>query len=336
MLRDAADVLAQRAVNTRLSTQPGASSFFAKPDQRLDPHLFLRMSGDYRLWPEVRSWILTTLYEFWAQKGYKNPQHWSRVWIAGSGVTYQWNAARSVGEPGDLDVLIGVNFPGFWTDNPVFHGLGEQAQSEYFNDQFRSELDLRTAHTNFGGQTYEVTFYVNPSGWNILDINPYAAYNVSADNWTVRPPDLASDWDPERVLPQDWWASFAADERRSVSLTHQFNSLTHELRQFQMGDPRWINTATALHHVIWEAASLFNDIHTRRHDSFQPGGGGFLGFSNVRWQTAKRDGYLHNLHTLKDLWTSAHATTSMDCLGRVPLDAAHALMLAMLVGAGIE
>lgn len=335
MLRDAADVLAKRAVSTRLSTQPGASSFFAKPDQTLDPHLFLRMHGDYRLWPEVRSWILTTLYEFWKQKGYRDPTHWSRVWIAGSGATYQWNAARSVGEPGDLDVLVGVDFPAFWTANPAFHGLGEQAQAEYFNDQFRSELAPRTAHTNLGGQTYEVTFFVNPGGADIRDINPYAAYDVSADAWTVHPPELAPDWDPERVLPSAWWDSFMADHSRSASLSHSFNSLTHDLRQFQIGDPRWINTATALHHVVWEGASMFDDIHTRRHESFQPGGGGFLGFSNVRWQTAKRDGYLHNLHSLKDLWQSAHATATLDCLGHVPIDAAHALTLASLVGAGV-
>lgn len=328
ILPDAADLLARRAVGVRLGTTQGASSFFSKPSHELDPHLFL---GD-RLQQHVRQWILRTLYEFWAGL-YHSPQSWSRVWIAGSGITYQWDAARAVGEPGDLDVLVGVDFPTFWQYNPTYHGIGETAQAEYFNDQFRSDLDLRTDHTNLDGQVYEVTFYVNPGATDIRDINPYAAYDVTGDTWTVRPPDLAPNWDPMRELPAGWWDDFARDRIRTDELRGQFNALASALRSVHPSNPQWINYATTLHNLIGEGAGLFNEIHTQRHNSFQPDGGGYTGYSNVRWQAGKQGGYLHTLHTLKDLWTSAHANRAADKCGGVSLDPAHALTIAALVGA---
>lgn len=328
ILPDASDLLAQRAVNTRLGHAPGASSFFSKPSLTLDPHLF---NGTHML-PDVRTWVLTTLYGFWERK-YRNPPAWSQVWIAGSGVTYQWNAPRSVGEPGDLDVLVGVNFPTFWAANPSSQGIGEAAQAEWFNDQFRSDLDQRTNHQNLNGETYEVTFYVNPGATDIRDINPYAAYSVTRDEWTVTPPDLAPDWDPMRELPQQWWEFFESDEMFSNGLFRDFRSGAAMLKGEPMGSPRWINIATALHSVIKSGADLFDTIHTNRHKAFAPDGGGYTGFDNVRWQNAKRIGILHSLHQLKDLWTSAHANRAERCDGTVPLDAAHALTVAAMVGA---
>lgn len=328
ILPDAADLLARRAVSVRLGTTPGASSFFSNPSAELDPHLFI---GD-KLQQHTRQWILRTLYEFWAPR-YHSPQSWSRVWIAGSGITYQWNAARAVGEPGDLDILIGVDFPTFWQYNPSFHGIGEAAQSEYFNDEFRSVLDLQTDHTDLAGQTYEVTFYVNPGATDIRDINPYAAYDVTNDTWTVRPPDLTPEWDPMRELPAAWWDDFSRDGMQTSNLRGQFNALASGIRMVHPDNPRWINYATELHNVIGQGAKLFDEIHTKRHESFKPDGGGYTGYSNVRWQAGKQGGYLHTLHTLKDLWTSAHANRVVDDCGRVPLDTAHALTIAALVGA---
>jgi hypothetical protein len=43
------------------------------------------------------------------------------VWLAGSAVSYQWSAAR---EPGDLDVLIGVDYIQFRKAHPEYKRTG--------------------------------------------------------------------------------------------------------------------------------------------------------------------------------------------------------------------
>lgn len=330
MAKDVANLLALRALRGGpLVSQPGASSFFAPPNKELDPHLFLK--GGTRLWPDVRNWITQTIYQFWADK-YLHARTWSEIWIAGSGATYQWDAARSVGEPGDLDILIGVDFPEFWRVNSKFLGFGETAQAEYFNNEFRSMLNPSTSHSNINGQLYEVTFYVNPGGTDIRDINPYAAYDVSWDRWTVKPPALAPDWDPMRELPQSWWDSFDEDHTTAIHIIGDVNYYADALRSTQHSDPHWLNIATQLHDSIYAGAGLFDEIHSKRHDSFQPGGGGYTGYSNVRWQAGKREGFLHTLHTLKDMWTSAHATVEANDYGKHIIDPSHALVIAALVG----
>jgi hypothetical protein len=323
----AADLLARRAVSTVLGTNEGASSFFSKPGQTLDPSLFV---GE-ELRPDVRRWVLDTLYKFWGSR-YAHSQVWSQVWLAGSGITFQWQSPRSVGEPGDLDILIGVDFPMFFAANPDWHGIGEVAMAELFNDEFRAVLDKDTDSERINSSTYAVTWYVNPGATDINDIHPYAAFNVSTNTWTVHPPDLAPDYDPVRVLPSAWWESFDRDRIRAEEIKNQFNSLANMIRGTQLRDPHFVNYATALHGVIDDGARLFDEIHTQRREAFTANGNGYADYHNVRYQTGKRDGYLHNLHTLNKLWESAHANKAGQCNGKVPLDASHALTIALQVG----
>ena len=72
-----------------VSLQGGATSYFSAPESDLDPKLFTgtHLNG----W--VRNGILQLLFDF-LNETYRHPDLWAHVWIAGSGVSYQWSAAR--------------------------------------------------------------------------------------------------------------------------------------------------------------------------------------------------------------------------------------------------
>src|SRR5881227_3059425 len=91
--------LARAAAAGPVDLTEGQSGYFSAPSNVLDPRLF---DGD-EIRHEVRVWIINTLYDYWRQH-YRLPIAWSTVWLAGSGISYQWQAARG---NGDLDVLIG-------------------------------------------------------------------------------------------------------------------------------------------------------------------------------------------------------------------------------------
>jgi hypothetical protein len=319
---DAAELLARRAVGQRYGIEPGASSFFAKPTGDFDPSIIDNSSGSVR--PDVREWLLSRLYGFWAAR-YHAPRHWSTVWIAGSGLTHQWSASRSVGEPGDLDVLIGVDFPRFYAANPRFRQIPEEALAERFNDEFRAGLDVETAATN------GITFYVNPGATDIRTIRPYAAFDLTHNAWTVRPPEIGSDWDPRTSLPPDWFASFGRETETARGIVGEVNRHIGELRPLRPGTPDFVNSATLLHDAVRRGAGLFDAIHTDRHKAFGPEGSGYADFYNVRWQAHKENGTVAVLHRLKDLWVASHRDVTERCGGPI-LDARHALTLASLVG----
>jgi hypothetical protein len=112
------------------------TSYFSAPSSTLDPELF---DGN-RLKPQVRNALLELVYSFLG-KHFTNPQSWAEPWIAGSGASYQWAAAR---EPGDLDILVGVDYVAFRRTNPRYQGLSDKEISEDINEKFRTELQPHT------------------------------------------------------------------------------------------------------------------------------------------------------------------------------------------------
>ena len=155
--------------------QRSATSYFSAPEEDLDPRLFT----GHHLNGWVRNGILQLLFGF-LNDAYRHSDLWCHVWLAGSGVSYQWSAAR---EPGDLDVLIGVNYVQFRKAHPEYVGLSDVEISKMLNEDFRNNLQPETENWN----GFEVTFYVNPGATDIRTINPYAAYDLTHDEWTVNP-----------------------------------------------------------------------------------------------------------------------------------------------------
>jgi hypothetical protein len=251
----------------------GASGYFSAPQQELDHHIF---SSEQKILPEVRQHLLDTLYQFWRTR-YHLAVRWSTIWLAGSGASYQWAADRG---NGDLDILIGVDFSRFVHANPDYAGLDEYQMADHFDAELKAELWPWTVNTEFNGQKYEVTYFVNADAEDIETIHPYAAYNLSTDTWTVRPPDLPAD--PRRLYPDSYWKAVDQEKQTVAKLVDRYNSL--------VSLPRTENNTTALKLLASQAHTMFDDIHLGRTRAFAPGGEGYSDYHNFRWQVHKGAG----------------------------------------------
>lgn len=323
------EILAQRAQAVDLPSRiTGSSGYFSKPTPSLDPRLF--PAGSDHLYPQVRRLLLHYLYAFW-QHNYNHPEWWSTAWIAGSGITRQWSGGRAVGNaPGDLDVLIGVDFATFFQANPNWRGTPDDTMAGQFNDEFRAGLWPQTAALTLptGGAPFEVTFYVNPNSSDIRNIHPYAAYNLTEDEWTVHPISLPEDWDPITHFPTSWWDNIHAERAVADHLLNQFHVLRSHLNMQRPGTGTYINDASALHDVVRRASDLFDSIHGERHQAFGPGGSGYMDYYNFRWQASKYLGHVQALHQLAKLDSEVHKDVTQECSGPI-IDAQHALQLAV-------
>jgi hypothetical protein len=289
--------LARAAAAGPVGIHEGQSGYFSRPSNSLDPRLF---DGD-RIRPEVRRWIVRTLYAYWDER-YIRPSSWSTVWIAGSGISHQWAADRG---NGDLDVLIGVNWPLFFLHNPDMRGLSDAEAADQINQELHRDLWPKTAHQIFsaGGFSgpFEVTFYVNATGSDIRDIHPYAAYNLTSDTWTVKPPILPED--PKTLYPKGWW-DYVEDERRLAdSLIQRYNHVQGAIRTSVPGTPAWSTNSRNLQVVADQIGALYDDIHLGRRSAFGEQGEGYGDFANFRWQAHKQFGTAQALH---EVWSARH------------------------------
>ncbi|MFE9412396.1 hypothetical protein ACFYN0_26910 [Streptomyces sp. NPDC006704] len=299
----------------------GGSGYFSKPSHHLDPNLF---DGTH-LKPAVRAWILRTLREFFlVTPGF---DQWAEVWLAGSGITYQWEADRG---NGDLDVLLGVDYAQFTHYNDTYAGLSSEETAKYVNESLRNALWPKTANTQIGDRTYEVTFYWNAAHGvkDITAINPYAAYSLTTDTWTVPPPKLPSD--PRSTYPDSYFGAAREDEHQAKRLLDRYRFLSASLTALTKGSPPWMNNAAALRTTIAEATTLFDAIHLGRRTAFSPQGTGYSDFNNFRWQAAKENGTIHTLRQLKEIGATAQQSTDIALYGQVIDDAQTALIKAAL------
>jgi hypothetical protein len=281
----------------------GASGYFSKPDTGLDPHLF----AGRHLKASVRQQILNLLYGFW-QGRYNLPRSWSVVWLAGSGASHQWGAEREASGPGDLDILIGVDFVKLRRANPQLRGISDAMMAAQMNKEMHDQLWPTTAAFDFGGRQYEVTFYINPGAQDIRDISPYAAYNVSRGDWTVEPIALPGDWGPDK-LPKEWWDKFGRDKTEGAALVNEYNQRVAEVGRHEPGTPHWWNATTALKSTTERALAMFDEIHLGRKAAFLGGGKGFLAFENARWQVAKGTGVIEALRAIKSVHSEAERSS---------------------------
>jgi hypothetical protein len=313
-----------RAVTTE--AQPdihsGASGYFITPQKVLDPHIF---DGQH-IKPAVRDHILGVLYGFWRPR-FTNPHAWSTVWLAGSGISYQWAGDRG---NGDLDVLLGVDYPRFYQDNPSYQGLSEIEVSDLVNSDLKSLLWPTTATTDFNGQTYEVTYYLNPdtTASSIQGIHPYAAYNLTHDRWDIRPPELPAD--PRSLYPAEWWNAVQDEQKQADMLVGRYNLLRSQAAQTPVNSPAWHNAMASQKVVVDHAKALFDAIHLGRHAAFGPGGSGYGDYANFRWQAHKQAGTVQALNSIATMGSEARKANETSLYGGPLDDAATALAKAAL------
>lgn len=295
---------------------------FSPPTPDLDPNLF-GVGGD-ELLPGVRSWITDTGYRFLNQH-YNGAQRWATIWIAGSGVSHQWAADRS---PRDLDILVGVNMLSFKRHNTNYHGVDETTIAHLITKTFR-DLGEKTAMQQIGNATYEVTWYVNPGAADIRDIHPYAAYDVTHNRWTVRPPDLPSDWGTHS-FPVEWWVQIGREKKRAQTIIGEFLA-NREMYLNSHDVAHRTNAAQGMQYAAVQAAVMFDDLHTNRQVAFSPQGAGYSDWNNFRWQAHKRNGVSPALHAIKVLHEEAKKQTETDLYGHELATTEQALSTASLL-----
>jgi len=270
----------------------GASSYFSRPSNILDPNLF---EGEH-LRPDVRDTILR-IYMDYMGRNYNNPQHWSMVWLAGSGISFQWAASRG---NGDLDVLFGIDYSEFVTANPDYMYFDRHEIAEMITSDLRKNLWPVTAHTYFGMGEYELTFFLNDSveaGENsIVHIHPYAAYNLTKDQWTVKPPNLGDE--PGNAYPDTYYVQAEANKEAAEALVGRYNTLNSEGANVYPGSPQHVNNVRHKALVRAEAENLFDALHLGRKMAFSNQGEGYGDFYNFQWQHAKQHGVINALNEI--------------------------------------
>ena len=279
-----------------VSLQGGETSYFSAPETELDPQLFdgLMIKG----W--VRNGILSLLFGF-LNETYRHPDLWAHVWIAGSGVSYQWSAAR---EPGDLDVLIGVDYIQFRKAHPEYMGLTDIEISKMLNEDFREHLQPDTENWN----GYEVTFYVNPGATDIRSIRPYAAYDLTHNEWTVMP-------HPETAPHQPVWESVAQrDKSMATDIITRYSKALTDL-QGAPNDAARRNAEFRMQQALSQGSMLFEDIHSSRRMAFSEQGAGYSDFYNYRWQAGKKYGTVPALRKMRDYLDAYKANQADETYG---------------------
>jgi hypothetical protein len=276
--------------------QGSPTSYFSAPEQELDPRLF----SETALKGWVRNGILQLLFGF-LNENYRHPDLWCHVWIAGSGVSYQWSAAR---EPGDLDVLIGVNYIQFRKAHPEYAGLGDVEISRMLNEDFRNHLQPDTENWN----GFEVTFYVNPGATDIRSINPYAAYDLTHNEWTVHPAQTTA---PENRV---WDEVAKRDLSVATQIVTRYTKALTDVHGAQ-NDPARRNAEAQLHAALTQASALYDDIHGARKFAFKADGQGYADFYNYRWQAGKKYGTVPALKKLSEYWSAYKAQQADETYG---------------------
>ena len=261
--------------------QPAETSYFSTPAAGLDPRLF--QNGKLR--PNVRSAILRILTGHVDSK-FTGSSGWMHVWLAGSGVSYQWAAHR---DPGDLDCLVGVDFVQFRESNPSYRGLSDKEISKLFNEGFYK--DLQPSVERFLG-SFELTFYVNVKS-NILDMKPYAAYSLTEDSWTVAPAASAP-----AVNPQ-WEVNVEKDRINAINIMTKYLTAKNRYEQ-ATNDAVKANARSEMRISQSQAINLYNEIHELRGEAFTETGEGYTDYNNYRWQAGKRTGVVQALRHIKE------------------------------------
>ena len=276
--------------------KPGSTSYFSTPAAGLDPKLF--MGKDLKPW--VYEGILDILFSYLG-KNFNSPYNWTRAWLAGSGISYQWSAQRT---PGDLDCLVGIDYVNFRKYNSEYIGFSNQEIAAMLNERFSA--DIMPTTRNWEG--YELTYYVNPQS-DIRDINPYAAYDLIARAWTVEP-----EANPQPPYSRDWEQRTMRDVDMASEVLKRYSDALTELRSSRNNAYR-INAEKRLRLAQDQAIAIYDEIHKGRKIAFSQIGSGYSDFNNYRWQAGKKSGIVQALRSIKDQRTNEMTESQKELYG---------------------
>ena len=285
------------------STEGGHSGYLSAPEATLDPNLF---DGEL-LKGAARHAIINPLVRYLTgDLDLDKVTSWLRIWLAGSGITYQWAGND------DLDVMLGINRAKFDKANPAWAADGDDDLGAWLNGKLKSELWPTTADLPLGQHSYEVTYFYSGTD-DIRRIHPYAAIDVMTGKWVVRPPQLPPD--PAALYPQDWFEKAEADHQYTQYLAGRYRKHLSALQAAQPGSPGHINAGAALNLVTAQAGAMFDDIHHGRRIAFQGGGEGYMDQHNFRWQMAKGSGTIKALKEITGVRSQAEEQNQQELYG---------------------
>ena len=282
-----------------------STSYFSDPEQGLDPEMF----HGHRIREDVREWILSTVHEY-LERSYNYPEAWTRLWIAGSAVSYQWSADRT---PADLDVMLGIDYVSFRQVNPEYSGTSDLEIARMLNADMVEGLYPEVSHVDFGSREFEMTVYVNPgvsaARDSIIFIRPYAAYDLTQNEWAVEP-----EAHPVVRVHPSWDVSIETDRMHGENIIREYGKALDAIRNASNPAHR-TNAERHLSNVIDAAAGLYDEIHSGRRTAFGPAGRGYADFGNYRWQAGKATGVISSMKRLKDYQNAQRDRTDFETYG---------------------
>ena len=160
---------------------------------------------------------------------------------------------------------------------------------------------------------FEITIYVNsgvtanPEG--ILSINPYAAYDLTSDVWTVAPQQH-----PTHHVHPSWDQTVEMDRMRGEGIIGHYGKALEQVHGAQ-NDAHRTNAVGYLKNALEAASGLYDEIHAGRKAAFNEFGHGYADFHNYRWQSGKRTGVIQAMKRLKDYKDGAAKSTEMETYG---------------------
>lgn len=279
------------------------------PTHGLDHRLF---DGE-RLKRPLREDLMAKWHEFCEAFGLYDPDEWSVVYFAGSEAS-EWTGENREGN-NDFDILVGVSLPLFcaggygetrqghaarmgWplTQEGLAAGLTAKLKATLVDPHYRlpGKLD--------DGSEFDQTWYVNPGSYRIVDIKPYAAYDVTHDRWAVKPPHLPG-WSikdfPEGPALEEYCWGVEDMARATLDMPEPYR---HQ-----------------------EGFALWHFIHDERSGAFGPQGEGWYDVRNVVEKWLDQKGLMPHL------WTLMHEAVQDPHLLDAPADWSNTPVMAMLL-----
>lgn len=236
------------------------------PTYGLDHRLF---HGDV-LKPSIVADIVGRFDRFCRAHGYRNWKSWAKIVFFGSEAS-EWSSPQLEGN-GDFDLSLGVHYARFRKANPAYRTLADQQIADLFTRQMHAELnDTQHRFPGVDG-AFDQTWFANLKGWNIAEIRPYAAYDVAAGTWIVKPPHLPG-WGLDR-FPQ------------GPGLTEEIRGVIEMAEGIlQMPEPYRTQNGAAL----WEF------IHSNRSNAFGAQGEGWWDSRNLTEKSLDQKGLMQPL-----------------------------------------
>lgn len=240
------------------------------PTYGLDHRLF---EGDV-LRPEIRRDIVEKFSGFCSAHDYPNWHDWAKIVFFGSEAS-TWTSPTLVGN-NDFDLSIGVEYERFRAAVPTMRGLAADLIASGLTEQMHAELNDPATYFELADGSrvgpMDQTWFANLLGWDIRQIRPYAAYDVVANHWIVKPPDLP-DWDINQ-FPQ------------GHGLVREIQGII-EMARGILAMPEPYRTQ--------QGAQLWEYVHANRSGAFGPQGEGWWDVRNVVEKALDQKGLIQPL-----------------------------------------